>query len=67
LFGIVVAVAVQSVFRLKMHQNNVFSFLKIILISAHQNDLKTQKKIIFSKKNSKFKGIRFAPHFQTCS
>jgi hypothetical protein len=28
LFGIVVAVAVQSVFRLEMHQNNVFIFLK---------------------------------------
>ena len=36
LFGIVVVVAVQSVFRLEMHQNNVFLFfLKSFLTSAH--------------------------------
>jgi hypothetical protein len=29
---------------LKIHQNNIFFiFKKLILISAHQNDLKTQK------------------------
>jgi len=30
LFEIVVMIVVQSVFRLEMHQNEVFSFLKII-------------------------------------
>jgi hypothetical protein len=40
----VVAVAFQSVFYLEMHQNNIFFiFKKLFLISAHQNDLKTQK------------------------
>jgi hypothetical protein len=40
LFGIVVAVAVQNTFRLEMYQNNFFFiFLKLFLISAHQNDL----------------------------
>jgi hypothetical protein len=35
-------VAVQSVFRLEMHQNDVFLiFKKLFLRSAHQNDLKT--------------------------
>jgi hypothetical protein len=38
LFGIVIAVAVQSVFRLEMHQNNVFLFFKIIFdISTPEN------------------------------
>jgi hypothetical protein len=37
-----VAVAFQSVFYLEMHQNNFF-FKKLFLISAYQNDLKTQK------------------------
>jgi hypothetical protein len=67
LFGIVVAVAVQSVFRLEMHQNNVFSFLKINFdISTSKRSENTKKKN-FSKQNSNFKGRRFAPHFQTCS
>jgi len=48
-FGIVVAVAVQNVFCLEMHQNKVF-FLKkkLFLTSAHQNNLK--KKIHFKHK-----------------
>jgi hypothetical protein len=46
LFGIVVAVAVQNTFRLEMHQNDIFFiFKKLFLISAHQNNLKTLKKI----------------------
>jgi hypothetical protein len=50
IFGIV-AVVVQFAFRLKIYQNYIFFyFLKIILRSAHQNDLKIYKKIIFSKK-----------------
>jgi len=44
LFGIVVAITVQSAFRLKIHQDDIFFILKkSFLISAHQNDLKTLK------------------------
>jgi hypothetical protein len=42
LFGSVVVVAFQNTFRVKIHQNDVFSFLK----STHQN---IYKKLIFSK------------------
>jgi hypothetical protein len=43
-FGSAVAVAVQSVFHLEMHQNNIFFiFKKLFLILAYQNDLKTLK------------------------
>jgi hypothetical protein len=42
MFGIVVAVAVQSAFRLEMHKNKKkIIFKKLFLTSAHQNDLKT--------------------------
>jgi hypothetical protein len=44
MFGIVIAVAVQSAFRLQMHQDNVFFLKKLFLISVHQNDPKTLKK-----------------------
>jgi hypothetical protein len=38
---IIVAVTVQSAFRLEMHKNKVFLFLKkLFLTSPHQNDLK---------------------------
>ena len=40
-FGSVVAVAFQIACRAKKHANNFFYFLKIILISAHQNDPKS--------------------------
>jgi len=50
MIGIMVAVAVQSAFHLKIHQNNIFFILeKIFLRSAYQNDSKILKKI--SKKN----------------
>jgi hypothetical protein len=40
-FEIVVMVAVESVFCLEMHQNEVFFiFLKLFLTSAYQNNLK---------------------------
>jgi hypothetical protein len=40
-------VAFQSAFYLEIHQNNIFFiFKKLFLISAHQNNLKTQKYII---------------------
>jgi len=48
LFKIVVAVAVQSVFCLEMHQSEVFLFFKkLFLTSTYQNDMKTLKKILF--------------------
>jgi hypothetical protein len=40
----VVTVAFQSVFYLKMHQNNFFYFKKLFFTSVYQNDLKIQKK-----------------------
>jgi hypothetical protein len=43
-FGSVVVVAFQIVFRAKIHVNDFFFiFKKSFLISAHQNDLKTLK------------------------
>jgi hypothetical protein len=49
-----VAVAVQSIFCLEIHQNNIFFiFKKLFLRSAHQNDIK----IIFSK-IKKFQNLR---------
>jgi hypothetical protein len=44
---IVVAVAVQSVFRLEIHQNDIFLFFKISTLKRSENI----KKITFSKKN----------------
>jgi hypothetical protein len=42
-----VAVAFQSVFHSEKYQNNIFFiFLKLFLISTHQNNLKTQKILI---------------------
>jgi len=42
----VVTITFQNVFYLEMYQNNIFFiFLKLFLISAHQNDLKTPKNI----------------------
>jgi len=43
----VVAVAFQSVFHIEMHQNNLFFKKKLFLRSAHQNDPKYIKKLIF--------------------
>jgi hypothetical protein len=45
LFGIVAAIAVQSVFRLEMHQKEVFHFKKIIF------DISTTKRYENIKKN----------------
>jgi hypothetical protein len=51
LFGNVIVVAFQSVFRAEMHQNDIFFiFKKLFLRSGHQNDPKNTKKLIFSKK-----------------
>jgi hypothetical protein len=42
-FGSVVMVAFQSIFCLKMHQNNIIFFIlkKLFFTSTHQNDKKT--------------------------
>ena len=49
---IVVAVAIQSVFRLKMHQNDIFLFFKSYFWDQHIKTIrKYKKKLIFSKKN----------------
>jgi hypothetical protein len=57
LFGILVAVTmtVQNAFHLEMHQNKIFYFLKIIFdISTSKRSENIKKKIILSKKKSKF-------------
>ena len=61
-----VAVAFQSVFYLEMHQNNIFFILKkLFLISAHQNDLKTQKIYQFEAKKFFFlKKLFLIPAYQ---
>jgi hypothetical protein len=65
LFGIVVAVAFESVFCLEIYQNNIlFIFKNLFPTSAHQNNLKTQKKIICSKKIQLFFNSVFAPQKQ---
>jgi hypothetical protein len=46
-------VAIQSIFRLEMHQNDIFLFFEINTSKRFENI----KKI--SKKNLKFKGTRF--------
>jgi hypothetical protein len=50
LFGSVVAVAFQSVFRAEMHQNDVFLFLKIIFEINVSKRSKTLKKNNFKQK-----------------
>jgi len=48
MFGNVVVVAFQIIFRAKMHVNDVFLFFKkLFLTSAHQNDPKHTKYIKF--------------------
>jgi hypothetical protein len=46
-FGSMGMVAFQSVFHPKMYQNNIFLKTNLFLTSAHQNNLKTPKKILF--------------------
>jgi hypothetical protein len=47
-----------------MHQNNIFFILKkLFLISAHQNDLKTQKIYQFEAKKNIKKFKFFQKHF----
>lgn len=67
LFGRMVEVAFQSVFRLKMYQSNVFfSFFKIHFWHQHIKKIQEHKKKLFSKKKiSKFHETLGAPLPQT--
>jgi len=47
MFGSVVAVAFQIIFRAEMHANDFFYFLKLFLVSAYQNNLKYTNYIKF--------------------
>jgi len=61
-FGSVVAVAFQNIFRSEIHQNNIFFYLKnLFLTSVDQNNLKTLKNINLKKK----KLIFFKNAFET--
>jgi hypothetical protein len=53
-FEIVVVVAFQSAFRSEIHQNNIYIFLNLFLISANQNNPKTLKKNLKKKNNFQF-------------
>jgi hypothetical protein len=53
-FEIVVAVAIQIVFRLEMHQNNFFYFLKIIFDISTSKPSEKIKKNYFKQKKIKF-------------
>jgi hypothetical protein len=64
-FEIVVAVAIQIVFRLEMHQNKFFYFLKIIFDISTSKRSENIKKTHFMKKKLNFERTRFAPHSQT--
>jgi hypothetical protein len=57
-FGSVVAIVFQSVFHLKMHQNNFF-FKKLFLTLAHQNDMKISKKILIRRKVKNKKNLNY--------
>jgi hypothetical protein len=50
----VVAVVIQSVFRLKIYQNKKIYFLKIIFNISTSKRKENIKKIYFKQKNSKF-------------
>jgi len=60
LFGSVIAVIFQSVFRAEMYQNNFFNFLKIIFKINASKQSKIYKKLIFSKKILNFYKTCFA-------
>jgi hypothetical protein len=59
-----IVVAVQSTFRLEMHQNDIFYFKKIIFeINTSKRSEKIKNIYIFSKNKIKFEGTRFQPHY----
>jgi hypothetical protein len=66
MFEIIVVIAVQSIFRLEMYQDDVFLFFKIIFnISALKRFKNTKKILILNKKNLKFLKTRVEQRFQT--
>jgi hypothetical protein len=62
-FGSVVMVVFQSVFRLKIHQNNIF--FNSFFTSVYQNDPKSLKKDNLKKKNQILTKKHVQPQFQT--
>jgi hypothetical protein len=54
MFGIVVAVVIQSVFRLKIYQNKKNNFLKIIFNISTSKRYENIKKFILNKKIQNF-------------
>jgi len=68
MFEILITVAVQSVFRLQIHQNKIFLFFKNYFLYQHIKMIQKHKKKIFilSKNNSKFKRIWFANLLEMC-
>jgi len=61
----VVAVVIQSVFRLEMLQNDVFFFNFIFEISTSKQSENIKKNLEKKKKNLNFEGMRFQPRSQT--
>jgi hypothetical protein len=57
-FGIVIVMTIQNVFRLKMHQNKVFSFFKNYFWYQHIKTIRKYKKIILNKKIILFLNLR---------
>ena len=52
LFGSVVVITFQSIFRVEIHQNNIFLFLKNYFYDQRIKTIQNiYKKLIFSKKN----------------
>jgi len=65
-FGSVVAIVFWSVFSSKMHQNKYFFKKKLLLTSAHQKDLKTQKKKLICSKEKNKKNFNFLKTLLKC-
>jgi hypothetical protein len=66
MFKIIVVIAVQSIFRLEMYQDDVFLFFKIIFnISTLKWFKNTKKILILNKKNLKILKTRVEQRFQT--
>jgi len=66
MFEIIVVIAVQSIFRLEMYQDDVFLFFKIIFnISVLKQFKNTKKILILNKKNLKILKTRVEQRFQT--
>jgi len=61
----VVAIVIESVFHLEMHQDDVFLFFKkLFFILTHQNNPKILKNINFKQKKLKSLKAQVGPRFQ---